>query len=54
MRVALDQATASLRDQLDGSAQGNRRQALTAKAADSRRREVVVLGGFLVGFGGGQ
>ena len=33
MRVALDQPTASLRDQLDGSAQGNRRQALTAKAA---------------------
>jgi hypothetical protein len=33
VRVALDQATTSLRDQLDGSAQGNRRQALTAKAA---------------------
>jgi hypothetical protein len=33
VRVALDQATASLRDQLDGSAQGHRRQALTAKAA---------------------
>src|SRR6266508_1864164 len=33
VRVALDQAAAGLRDQLDGSAQGDRRQALTAKAA---------------------
>ena len=33
MRVALDQAAAGLRDQLDGSAQGERRQALSAKAA---------------------
>ena len=32
-RVALDQGVTGLRDQLDGSAQGNRRQALTAKAA---------------------
>src|SRR5262245_50802059 len=33
VRVALDQATAGLRDQLDGSVQGGRGQALTAKAA---------------------
>ena len=33
MRVALDQAAAGLRDQLHGSAQGDRRQAPTAKAA---------------------
>src|SRR6476469_7996623 len=33
VRVALDQAAAGLRDQLDGSAQGDRRQAPAAKAA---------------------
>src|SRR3954453_10248830 len=33
VRVALDQAAAGLCDQLDGSAQGDRRQAVTAKAA---------------------
>ena len=33
MRVALDQAAAGLRDQVDGSAQGDRREALPAEAA---------------------
>lgn len=33
MRVALDQAAAGLRDQLDGSPQGDRREALLAEAA---------------------
>ena len=33
MRVALDQAAAGPRDQPDGSAQGDRRQALSATAA---------------------
>ena len=33
MRVALDHAATGPRDQLDGSAQGDRRQAVTAQAA---------------------